>query len=95
MMRRWARRLCSVGGKTAVDDYVVTRDGISLGRVLRAPYIVGTSSFQWSSWTHPAQSGRAPTLAKALQDCRSAIGDLPIPPHIARRLHQYSNKGAE
>ena len=76
---RWTRRPTVINGQAAPNDWIILRDGVALGRVYQAPYIPGTPAFWWGSWTHPPQQGRVETMAAALQACRTAIGDLPIP----------------
>lgn len=81
---RWTRRPTIIGGQVAPDDWIVLRDGVALGRVYRRPYIPGTPAFWWGSWTHPPQQGHVETMDAALEMCRRAIGDLPVPHKYGR-----------
>lgn len=87
---RWSLRRTIISCATIPEDFCVLRDGVCLGRVHRAPYVPKAPPFIWASWPHPAQSGRADSLDAALDLCRNAIGDLPVPQHIQRSIKDYT-----
>lgn len=76
---RWSRRPSVISGHSAPDDWIILRDGVALGRVYRPPFIPGVPVFWWGTWTHPPEQGRVETMDAALEACRRAIGDLPVP----------------
>jgi hypothetical protein len=69
----WTMRPCVIGGQTAPGDFVVLRRGQEVGRVVPAPHIPGTLPYDWSTWTYPADNGKANDIEDALSQLRTAI----------------------
>lgn len=81
-MVKWTRRRTVIGGDVLVDDWMVSRDGRSVGRVHLEKTHHDGDLWMWSTYTYPSAGGRANTLEEGLELIRSnATARWSYPPY--------------
>lgn len=69
---RWTRIPTYIAGERRDDDWIVLRDGWSVGCVhLTARSYGGPDWWAWATWTFPGRHGHVDTFEEALELVRS------------------------
>lgn len=70
----WTRRITWIGGQYWPDDWIVLRDGVTVGRVHTEMLTNPTRHvWMWFKQVGDGRQGEAPTLDAALEALRAAV----------------------
>lgn len=71
----WTRKLTLIGGKTALDDWLILCQGEACGRVYLtlSPVTAQRTIWAWAAWSYPGGNGRCDTLDEACDLVRAKI----------------------
>lgn len=69
----WTRRATVIDGTTCENDWIVSRDGEEVGRVLLMISGPGIPMWKWASWIIPAHHGLEETRDAALDALRQEV----------------------
>ena len=69
----WTRKRTVIAGRVVEDDWIVRKDGQSVGRVYATGIWDETLSWMWFVQVQPVAQGYAPSMTEALEEVRRRI----------------------
>ncbi|CAM3714938.1 hypothetical protein PHIN109289_05435 [Phaeobacter inhibens] len=70
----WTMRKTVIGSVVGENDWVITWNGRSVGRIsLDAFPYNGSKPWTWATWVHPAEHGRVDTMEEAREKVRKVV----------------------